>query len=134
MSTHASTTIEITGWDEKPYAESDGEQTLAHAVVTHKYTGDIEGEGRLDLLLAYTGEDSARYVGHERVVGSVHGRQGSFLLRHTGVFADGAARTEWQVVPGSGLAELSGLSGNGGYTASEGKTIPGATLSYQLGA
>ncbi|MQA10782.1 MAG: DUF3224 family protein [Pseudonocardiaceae bacterium] len=128
----ARTDIEITGWDEKPYDDLDGEKTLAHAVITNRYSGDIEGEGRLALLASYTSEDSASYVGQERVIGTLHGRTGSFVLRHTGIFADGVARTWWQVVAGSGTGELAGLTGDGGYAASEGRTVPGATLSYEL--
>lgn len=133
MSRNASTDIAITGWDEQPYAEASGEKTLTRAVITNTYSGDLEGEGRLDMLTAYTAEDAASYIGHERIVGTLHGRGGSFVLRHTGVFAEGTARTRWEVVPGSGTGELAGLTGNGGYTAGEGRSVPGATLSYRLG-
>lgn len=132
MSTQANTDIEITGWDEQAYGEPFGETSLAHAVITNEYAGDIRARGRLDLLLTYLGEHGAGYVGQERIVGTVHGREGSFVLRHTGMFTDGKAHTTWSVVPGSGTGELAGITGDGGYVAGEGRTVPGALLSYTL--
>jgi Protein of unknown function (DUF3224) len=51
------------------------------------------------------------------VVGCLAGRTGGFVLRAEGTWQDGAARTTWSVVPGSGTGDLGGLRGEGGYTA-----------------
>ncbi|TCP49261.1 uncharacterized protein DUF3224 [Tamaricihabitans halophyticus] len=132
MNTEASTSIDITSWDEHNYDSGDEATPLARAVVTGNYTGDLVGAGRLELLLVYLADGTASYVGHERVVGILHGRQGSFVLRHTGTFHAGAAHTDWEIVPGSGTGELTGLAGSGGYQANEGSTIPTARLTYAL--
>ena len=70
--------------------------------------------------MAYDGAD-AGYAGYERVVGSLGGRSGSFVLRLAGGFEQGAARTDWTVVEGSGTGELAGLQGEGGYVAKQGE-------------
>jgi hypothetical protein len=54
---------------------------------------------------------SAGYVAVERVSGSLHGRQGSFVLQHTGVMKRGAPSLTVTVVPDSGTGDLVGLEG-----------------------
>jgi hypothetical protein len=41
------------------------------------------------------------------------------VLQVSGTFADGVARADWFVVPGSGTEDLSGLRGEGGYVAKQ---------------
>jgi hypothetical protein len=110
----------IKNWDEQPFAEVEGAPKLTQARVTTTYTGDLDGEGTSTLVMAYDGAD-ASYAGYERVVGSLGGRSGSFVLRLAGGFEQGAARTDWTVVEGSGTGELAGLRGEGGYVAKQGE-------------
>jgi Protein of unknown function (DUF3224) len=110
----------IKSWDEQPFAELEGAPRLTQARVTTTYTGDLDGEGTSTLVMAYDGAD-ASYAGYERVVGSLGGRSGSFVLRLAGGFEQGAARTDWTVVEGSGTGELAGLQGEGGYVAKQGE-------------
>ena len=110
----------IKSWDEQPFAELEGAPKLTQARVTTTYTGDLDGEGTSTLVMAYDGAD-ASYAGYERVVGSLGGRSGSFVLRLAGGFEQGAARTDWTVVEGSGTGELAGLLGEGGYVAKQGE-------------
>ena len=110
----------IKSWDEQPFAEVEGAPKLTQARVTTTYTGDLDGEGTSTLVMAYDGAD-ASYAGYERVVGSLGGRSGSFVLRLAGGFEQGAARTDWTVVEGSGTGELAGLQGKGGYVAKQGE-------------
>ena len=110
----------IKSWDEQPFAELEGAPKLTQARVTTTYTGDLDGEGTSTLVMAYDGAD-ASYAGYERVVGSLGGRSGSFVLRLAGGFEQGAARTDWTVVEGSGTGELAGLQGEGGYVAKQGE-------------
>jgi Protein of unknown function (DUF3224) len=116
----ATGTFTIKSWDEQPYAEVDGAPKLTQARVTATYGGDLDGEGTSTLVMAYDGAD-ATYSGYERVVGSLGGRSGSFVLRLAGGFEQGAARTTWTVVEGSGTGELTGLQGEGGYVAKQGE-------------
>jgi hypothetical protein len=110
----------IKSWDEQPFAELEGAPKLTQARVTTTYTGDLDGEATSTLVMAYDGAD-ASYAGYERVVGSLGGRSGSFVLRLAGGFEQGAARTDWTVVEGSGTGELAGLQGEGGYVAKQGE-------------
>ena len=117
----------IKAWDEQPWAELDQAPKLTHARVTTSYGGDLDGEGTSGLLMVYD-QDDATYAGYERVVGSLEGRSGSFVLRLDGGFQDGAARTTWTVVEGSGTGDLAGLRGEGGYVARQGA----AEVPYEL--
>ena len=116
----ATGTFTIKSWDEQPFAEVEGAPKLTQARVTTTYGGDLDGEGTSTLVMAYDGAD-ASYAGYERVVGSLGGRSGSFVLRLAGGFEQGAARTDWTVVEGSGTGELAGLQGEGGYVAKQGE-------------
>ncbi len=107
----AKATFEITNWDEKPYSEIAGGSKLTRAGVTKTYQGDIEGEGKLDYLMAYGHDGSASFVGIERLVGRVGDKHGSFVFQHVGAFKDGIAKSTWTVVPGTGTDDLRGLRG-----------------------
>ena len=111
MTTRATGTFEIDSWDEEPYDEREGTK-LARVRVAKTFRGDVEGASTTDLLLAYVAEEgSAAYVGFERVVGSVHGRSGSFVLHHTATSSPEGRSATWSVVPDSGTGDLSGLRG-----------------------
>jgi hypothetical protein len=64
------------------------------------------------MLTAMTGtEGSAGYVAMERVTGTLHGREGSFVLQHTGTMNRGAQQLSIAVVPDSGTGKLAGIAG-----------------------
>jgi hypothetical protein len=115
MKTHAKATFALNAWDEKPYNEIHGAPKLTRASVTKSYQGDITGEGKLEYLMMYRDDGSASFLGLERVVGSVGGRSGSFVLQHSGTFKGGVATVTLVVVPGSGTGDLRGLRGNGEF-------------------
>ncbi len=111
MSKSATGTFEIETWDEKPYDEREGTR-LTRTHVTKTFHGEIEGTSTAELLMAYGAEEgSAAYVGFERVVGSVHGRSGSFVLHHTATGSHDSRSASWSVAPDSGTGELQGLRG-----------------------
>src|SRR5208282_5668147 len=103
--------FEITSWDEKPYDEMAGAPKLTRASVAKAYKGDMEGEGRLEYLMAYHHDGSASFVGIERFTGRIESIRGSFVFQHTGIFKDGVAESTWLVVPGSGAGDLKGVRG-----------------------
>ena len=113
MTVRASATFEIVAWDEKPYDEFEGGRKLTRASVKKALHGDIEGKSSLEYLMVYDQDGSASFVGMERVVGRVGDRSGSFVLQHSGTFANGIAKSAWFVVPGSGTGKLAGLRGEG---------------------
>src|SRR4051794_636654 len=54
---------------------------------------------------------SAGYVALERVTGRLDGREGSFVLQHSGTMDRGAPSLSVTVVPDSGTGALAGLKG-----------------------
>jgi hypothetical protein len=130
MITHASGKFIIKSWDEKTYREIDSVGKLTKASVTQKFEGDIEGDGDVEYLMAYSGDGSASFVGFTRVLGTLGGKKGSFVLQCSGKFEAGVAKSDWFVVRGSGKGELSGLRGKGGYTATH-DTVS-LTLDYEF--
>ena len=50
-------------------------------------------------------------MGFERVVGSIHGRSGSFVLHHTATSSPDGRSAVWSVVPDTGTGELRRLRG-----------------------
>jgi hypothetical protein len=114
----------IKSWDEKPYFEAPNQPKLTRASVTKTFTGDIEGEGDLEYLMAYRADGSATFVGLERVVGRLGAKTGSFVLQRIGVFEGGEARETYTVVAGSGTGELTGLRGEGKSAVGHGMEHP----------
>ena len=110
MSERAIASFDITTWDEQPWDERDGIR-LSRTRVVKAFRGEIEGESTAELLMAVAGEDSAAYVGVERVAGRVNGREGSFVYLHTATAARGSQSASWPVLADSGTGELVGISG-----------------------
>lgn len=89
-----------------------GGSALGRLSLDKQFHGDLEAVGKGEMLTAMTDvKGSAAYVAIERVSGSLHGRQGSFVLVHRGMMASGAQELALTVVPDSGTGELAGLSG-----------------------
>jgi hypothetical protein len=131
MTKIASASFEIQGWNEEQYAEVPGAPKMTRATVKKVYNGDIEGEGNLEYLMSYAPDGSASFVGMERFVGTLGGRQGSFVFQHIGAFKDGTARSAWSVVPGSGTGGLVGLRGELSSSLGHGKNYP-IEFNYEL--
>lgn len=131
MGTHATGTIEMKAWEERPYAEVAGTPKMARANGADLYHGDIEGEATFEYLMMYRDEGSASFVGLERVVGRLGDRSGSFVLQLNGTFEGGTVTSAWSVVPGSGTEELRGLRGEGGLVFRHGQESS-ITLDYEL--
>lgn len=120
---HATITVGVKSWDESPVA-GDAVPYLARLGYDTVYSGDLEGESTVALLASYLEGDAAEphtlvgpYRGYERVVGTLAGRSGTFVLAADGYHGGGAARTELTVVPGSGTGGLAGLRGRAEYAA-----------------
>lgn len=131
MTTTAKATFQVTGWDEKTYEDLDGSGKLTRASVTQTFTGDIDGDGAVEFLMAYSAADAADYVGVQRISGRVGRREGTFVLTSTGTFDGTAAKGTWTVVEGSGTGRLAGLTGSGTFDAPLGGQ-PSVTLDYDI--
>ena len=110
-------TFKIASWDEEPFDESEDGQKLTRAHIRRTFHGDLSGTGNLMYVMAHLAADDATFSGFEKVVGSLHGCAGSFVLRHTGIYNGEKATAEYEVMPGSGTGELTGITGSGGFSA-----------------
>ena len=110
-------TFKIVSWDEEPFDEPEDGPQLTRAHVKKSFHGDVSGTGNLMYVMTHLDSGTASFSGFEKVVGSLDGRTGSFVLRHTGSYDGEKATVEYEVVPGSGTDELAGLSGTGGFSA-----------------
>ncbi|MFI5506022.1 DUF3224 domain-containing protein [Mycobacterium sp. NPDC051804] len=115
MTTQISATFEIGSWDETPFEDGDDETKLTEALVTKRYSGDIEGTSTTKWLMSYAPDKSAAYVGIEHITGTFGGRRGGLVLLHDGEFADGVATAVVRAVSGTG--ELAGATGAGKFRA-----------------
>ena len=131
MTTQAHGTFTIESWDEDPYAETDGGGKLTRASVKQSFAGDIEGDGQAEWLMCYRPDETADFVGLQRLVGSVGDRSGSLVLESTGTFDGREAKGPLTVVTGSGTGELAGIAGEGELVAPMGGE-PSVSLSYRF--
>mgnify|MGYP001253919381 CR=1 FL=1 len=117
-------TFSVKSWDEKTYAELEGGRKLTRVLASFAYTGDLQAEGELEYLMAYAADGTGRFVGLERVTGSLNGQAGTFVTQHTGTFDPASVKINWLIVAGTGtdaLEKLQGgadmiLMGHGPYT------------------
>jgi hypothetical protein len=131
MPKHATATFEIKSWDEKPWHEGDDGRKLTRATVVKTYSGDLDGEGTMEYVMAYASESSAIYVGIELVDGRLGGRAGTFAMKDAGTFEGGVAASTFEIIEGSGTRELAGITGRASVDATKADTQT-MTLEYDL--
>jgi len=86
--------------------------TLGRMSIDKTFHGDLEATSKGAMLSVRTSiEGSAGYVAIERVSGTLHGRNGGFVLQHSAMMSRGIPRLTMEIVPDSGSGELKGLSG-----------------------
>lgn len=97
------------------------------------FHGDLDATSKgLMLSAGNLARGVAGYVAIEQVMGSLHGRSGSFALQHNGTMGGGAFDLSVKVVPGSGTGELDGISGEMNILIEAGNH--GYTFVYELPA
>jgi hypothetical protein len=110
LTTRASGTFEV-----RLSPQADGEAggaCVGRMLIDKHFTGDLEATSRGQMLAVRTNtEGSAGYVALELVNGKLDGREGTFVLQHTGTMTRGAPQLSVNVVPDSGTGELEGLAG-----------------------
>ncbi len=96
----------------QPLSDPNADTTLGRLSIDKQFSGDLTGTGKGEMLSAGTStKGSAGYVAIERVSGTLHGRTGTFVLQHTGTMTRGEPQLSVTVVPDSGTAQLTGLTG-----------------------
>jgi hypothetical protein len=106
----------ITTWDgaADPAPPEAGAPDLAAVVLAKTYAGADVTATATGHAVTTRGDRGASYVAQERIVGTVHGRTGSFVLEHGASMGEGIPTELWaRVVAGSGTGDLAGLTGTG---------------------
>jgi len=90
--------------------------------IDKQFHGDLEATSK-GQMLAFSTEvkGSAGYVAMEQVNGTLRGRNGTFVLQHSGTMTRGAPQLIVTVVPDSGTGELTGLTGKMNIIIADGK-------------
>lgn len=129
MTTTARATFQITAWQEDTYEDLEGTAKLTKATAAQTFSGDIQGDGSVTWLMAYSADDDATYVGLQRINGRVGDREGTVVLTTSGRFDGSMAKGSWTVVEGFG--GLAGLRGSGDFIAPLAGD-PSVTLDYDV--
>lgn len=101
--------------------EGVGAPGIGRLALDKAFHGALEATSRGQMLSFRSPTvGSAGYVAIEQVVGSLEGRQGSFVLQHSGLMDRGAPSLTITVVPDSGTDALAGLTGSVAIEIAEG--------------
>lgn len=96
-----------------PQDNSTQTSTVGRFVLDKQYHGDLDAEGKGQMLSAGTNvKNSGAYVAIERVTGKLKGRIGSFTLQHSGTMTQNSRSLTITVVPDSGTEQLTGIMGS----------------------
>lgn len=103
----------ITGeFDVKLNPVDTGDTQLGMMVLDKRYRGDLQATGSGRMLTGMTSvKGSAAYVAIERIEGELKGKQGSFLIQHSGTMTSAKQSLVITVVPDSGTGDLVGIEG-----------------------
>ena len=115
-------TYSVSKWEESPVRPDADGMRATRVSAEFLFTGGIEGVAHVEYLMFYTVFDEknmhnsqASYVGQIKIIGTVTGKIGSFALADFGRFKSGLARSEVEIIIGSGTGELHSISGLGSY-------------------
>ena len=108
----ANITFTVTDWDEKTEADFGGGRKITRVLAKFIYTGALQAEGELEYLMAYGADEKGRYVGLERVNGTLNGQQGTFVVEHHGTFDAASVTNHWHIVEHTGTGALENLQGS----------------------
>jgi hypothetical protein len=111
--------------------QQDPEFEVGRMTIDKVYSGDVVGTGQGQMLSHMSAvKGSAGYVAMEKFVGSVAGKQGSFVLMHCGLMDKGKPSLDIKIVADSGTGELTGISGTMSIEVVEGQHV--YQLDYKL--
>lgn len=134
MTTHTTGHFTYADWQETALDEAEGGAKLARAVVTNAFSGGIEApRTSCQYAITYRPDKTGVCCGYELLTGTLDGRAGSFVVVQHGSWGeDAAVHCTFEVVPGSGTGELTGLTGSGTFTAGQGITEIPYSFDYAL--
>ncbi|MEK7727057.1 MAG: DUF3224 domain-containing protein [candidate division KSB1 bacterium] len=121
MTAHASGTFEV---KLTPQAAEDKVEavSIGRVLIDKQFLGDLIATSKGEMLAHRTAiNGSAGYVAMEHVRGTLQGRNGTFVLQHSGTMTRSVPELTITVVPDSGTDELTGLAGKMMIDIVEGK-------------
>lgn len=108
---HAKGTFVVQLSAEPPYSTDDG-ITLGRIMLDKQFVGDLVATSHGEMLSARGHvANSAGYVAIERVMGTLGGKPGTFVLQHSGIMDRGGGSLTVTVIPDTATGELVGLRG-----------------------
>ena len=97
----------------EPQAMSAEYPMLGRLTINKEFQGDLNATSIGQMLSAGTAiPNSAGYVAIEQVTGTLHGREGTFVLQHSSSMVRGEPHQSVTVVADSGTGALEGLTGS----------------------
>jgi hypothetical protein len=112
MTQHATGPFDVKIVPQNPDSDVERAANLGRMTIDKQFHGDLEATSKGEMIAAQTDvKGSAGYVAMERVTGTLKGRQGSFVLQHSGTMNRGVPQLSVTVVPDSGTGELKGIAG-----------------------
>jgi hypothetical protein len=97
----------------EPQEMSAEHPLLGRLTINKAFQGDLTATSIGQMLSARTAiPNSAGYVAIEQVTGTLHGREGTFVLQHSSSMVRGEPQQSVTVVPDSGTGALEGLTGS----------------------
>jgi hypothetical protein len=136
VSRHARGTFQVKMAPQGEVDSLDG-TSLGRMSLDKTFLGDLVATGKGQMLTGMTGtEGSAVYVAVERVVGTLDGHEGAFVLVHRGIMNRNVPEMAVRIVPDSGSGALAGIAGEMTIAVVDGEhrydlayTMPGDDLS-----
>lgn len=110
-SQRATGTYENDAAEELPFDDARDDASLRRATVVRRYSGDVSGSSIAHVTIYRATGDRLGYIATDQFEGVVDGRKGGFVFQHGGSIDRGVLRPFGYIVPGSGSAELTGISG-----------------------
>ncbi|AGP60272.1 DUF3224 domain-containing protein [Streptomyces rapamycinicus] len=140
MTTHTTGHFTYADWQETALDETEGGEggegraKLARAVVTNAFSGGIEApRTSCQYAITYRADKTGVCCGYELLTGTLDGRAGSFVVVQHGSWGeDATVRCTFEMVPGSGTGELTGLTGSGAFSAVRGESEIPYSFDYTL--
>jgi hypothetical protein len=94
------------------HQEGIGDVAVGRFALAKVFTGDMIGTGS-GQMLGYRSSvsGSAGYVAMEKVQGTLNGRNGTFIMQHSGTMNRGEQQLSIKIVADSGTDQLTGIAG-----------------------
>ena len=116
---HGSFDVKVTP---QTHTDGIGDPAIGRMSLDKRFYGELDAASLGQMIAYRTAVDgSAGYVAMERVVGTLVGKRGAFVLQHSSTMTRGTPQQSITVVPDSGTDELVGLSGSMTITIAEKK-------------